>query len=111
MVVMFVVGVFLALGFGVTSGILYAQHQRSIFTKKFTENLKKVTKEYEEQMLKIQENDKKVLGTIQQTLKGSFAASLNTMQPDPFYRDIDNELDEDEDDDDDDLPPGRGRYN
>lgn len=103
MVVMFIIGVFLAFGFGITSGVLYAQSQRSIFTKKFTENLKKIAKEYEEQMRKIQENDQKVVENLRKTLEASIVASPMTQVG--FSGDVES------DDDGNIIPPPRRRYN
>lgn len=90
MVTMFIVGVLLALGFGITSGILYAQHQRSVFTRKFAEQLQKLAKEYEAQIVKMQEQDRQVVQTLQETLQKTLSGQIPP---------------------EGDVPPPRGRFN
>lgn len=92
MVTMFIVGVLLALAFGVAAGILYTQAQRSIFTKKFHENLQNLVKAYEEQMRQIQENDRKIVQSLQDGLQKSLTEVAKNINPN-------------------DIPPPRGNYN
>ncbi len=78
MTLMFIVGIILALGLGVSSGMLYVKHERSKFTKKFKAELVEITREYEHQLKELQQQDAEAVLKAQEALKASINEMLMT---------------------------------
>lgn len=73
---MFITGIVLALFLGLTGGILFVKHERSVFTKKFIAELNNAACEYEKQFLDIQQKDAEAIKCMQETLTTSINEAL-----------------------------------
>lgn len=76
MIFMFITGIVLALLLGLAGGILFAKHERSVFTKKFKAELDSVAREYEKQLLDLQKKDAEAVKRVQEALKTSMSEAL-----------------------------------